>query len=73
MRRMIAANLSVMGGLVGGSSAAIDDMRDLVAISNTHLADIVTLNKKHVKPSHGGHAKWSQWQSYFRTQQLHSN
>ena len=46
LRQQISNSLTAMNALVGGSSAAVDDMRDLVAMSNTHLADIVSLNKK---------------------------
>lgn len=46
IRQQIVTTLGVMSSLVGGSSAAMDDMRDLMAVQNTHLEDIVSLNKK---------------------------
>ena len=46
LRQQIANSLDAMKALTEGSGAAIDDMRDLIAVSNTHLADIVSLNKK---------------------------
>ena len=46
LRQQIVTTLGTMSGLVGGSSAAMDDMRDLMAVQNTHLEDIVSLNKK---------------------------
>ena len=46
LRQQMVTTLGVMSGIVGGSGAAMDDMRDLMAVQNTHLEDIVTLNKK---------------------------
>ena len=46
LRQQIVTTLGVMSSLVGNSSAAMDDMRDLMAVQNTHLEDIVSLNKK---------------------------
>ena len=46
LRQQMVTTLGTMSSLVGGSSAAMDDMRDLMAVQNTHLEDIVTLNKK---------------------------
>ena len=46
LRQQISNSLTAMNALVGVSSAAMDDMRDLMAVQNTHLEDIVSLNKK---------------------------
>lgn len=46
LRQQMVTTLGVMSGIIGGSGAAMDDMRDLMAVQNTHLEDIVTLNKK---------------------------
>lgn len=46
LRQQMVTTLGVMSGIVGGSGAAVDDMRDLMAVQNTHLEDIVTLNKR---------------------------
>lgn len=46
LRQQIVNSLAMMNGIVSGNYAALDDMRTLVALSNTHLEDIVSLNKK---------------------------
>lgn len=46
LRQQMVTTLGVMSGIVGGSGAAMDDVRDLMAVQNTHLEDIVTLNKR---------------------------
>lgn len=46
LRQQIVNTVNTLNAIVGGSGVALDDMRDLMAVQNTHLEDIVTLNKK---------------------------
>jgi len=46
LRQQIVSSLAQMNGIVTSNVTALDDMRTLVALSNTHLEDIVSLNKR---------------------------
>ena len=46
LRQQIANTLGLMSTLMGGEGSAVNDMRDLMAVQNTHLEDIVSINKK---------------------------
>lgn len=46
LRQQIVNTVNTINAIVGGSGVALDDVRDLMAVQNTHLEDIVTLNKR---------------------------